>query len=148
MRKKTRLLSGYADYTVWNESQRISIIIEAKRINSTDTCLGQLTSYMGVVHTSRKDEQKQSPIVYGGASGGLPFRFYHIDDEGNQSQSRLLEREMGDKSRIYSVSRSLINIANPGLVPLIDKFWSVLNQHLEYRRETSCGFHIHISPVT
>ena len=37
---------------------------------------------------------------------------------------------------------------NSAWVSLIDNFWSVLNNHFEYRRETSCGFHIHISPVT
>ena len=112
-----RLLSGYADYTVWYESQKKSnfatnlIIIEAKKINSTDTCLGQLTAYMGVVHAYRKDEQKQNSVIYGAASDGLSFRFCRIDNEGNWSQSRLMEWEMGDKSRIYSVFRSLIRIA-------------------------------------
>ena len=38
--------------------------------------------------------------------------------------------------------------ANPGCILIIDGFWSVLNQHFEYRRETSCGFLVHISPVT
>ena len=116
-RGETRLLSGYADYTVWYESQKKSnlatnlIIIEAKKINSTDTCLGQLTAYMGVVHANRKDEQKQNSVIYGAASDGLSFRFCRIDNEGNWSQSRLMEWEMGDKGRIYSVFRSLIRIA-------------------------------------
>ncbi|KAK3177974.1 hypothetical protein OEA41_000106 [Lepraria neglecta] len=114
---ETRLLSGYADYTVWYESQTRSnlatnlIIIEAKKINSTDTCLGQLTAYMGVVHAYRKDKQKQNSVVYGAASDGLSFRFCRIDNEGNWSQSRLLEWKMGDKGRIYSVFRSLVRIA-------------------------------------
>ena len=114
---ETRLLSGYADYTVWYESQRRSnlatnlIIIEAKKINSTDTCLGQLTAYMGIAHACRKDEQKQNSVVYGAASDGLSFRFCRIDNEGNWSQSRLMEWEMGDKGRIYSVFRSLVRIA-------------------------------------
>lgn len=44
-----RLLSGYADYTVrkQNQSTNLIIIIEAKKRNHTDTCLGQLTAYMG-----------------------------------------------------------------------------------------------------
>jgi hypothetical protein len=116
-RGKTRLLSGYADYTVWYEPQKTSnlatnlIIIEAKTINSTDTCLGQLTAYMGVVHANRKDKQKQNSTIYGAASDGLSFRFCRIDNEGNWSQSRLMEWEMGHKGRIYSVFRSLIRIA-------------------------------------
>lgn len=114
---ETRLLSGYADYTVWYESRKRYnlatnlIIIEAKKINSTDTCLGQLTACMGVVHAYRKDEQKQNSVIYGAASDGLSFRFCRIDNEGNWSQSRLMEWEMGDKGRIYSVFRSLIRIA-------------------------------------
>ena len=113
---ETRLLSGYADYTVWYESQRRSnlatnlIVVEAK-INSTDTCLGQLTAYMGIAHACRRDEQKQNSVIYGVASDGLSFRFCRIDNEGNWSQSRLMEWEMGDKGRIYSVFRSLIRIA-------------------------------------
>ncbi|MCJ1228220.1 hypothetical protein MMC12_004881 [Toensbergia leucococca] len=117
-RGEPRLLSGYADHTVWYDSQRRCnlstnlIVIEAKKINSTDTCLGQLTAYMGIAHACRKDEQKkQNSVIYGAASDGLSFRFCRIDNEGNWSQSRLMEWEMGDKDRIYSVFRSLIRIA-------------------------------------
>lgn len=112
-----RLLSGYADYTVWYEPQRKSnlstnlIVIEAKKINFTDTCLGQLTAYMGIAHAYKKDEQEQNSVIYGVASDGFSFRFCRIDNEGNWSQSRLLEWKMGDKDRIYSVFRSLIKIA-------------------------------------
>ena len=104
---ETRLLSGYADYTVWHKSQRRSnlstnlIVVEAKKINSTDTCLGQLTAYMGIAHACRKDEQKQNSVIYGAASEGLSFRFCRIDNEGGWSQSRLIEWEMGDKGRIH-----------------------------------------------
>ena len=80
-------------------------------MNSTDTCLGQLTAYMGVVHANRKDERKENSVIYGAASDGLSFRFCRIDNEGNWSQSRLMEWEMEDKSKIYSVFRSLIRIA-------------------------------------
>ncbi|MCJ1471643.1 hypothetical protein MMC13_000283 [Lambiella insularis] len=128
-RGETRLLSGYADYTVWYESPKKSnlatnlIIIEAKKMNSTDTCLGQLTSYMGLVHANRKDEQKQNSIIYGAASDGLSFRFCRIDNEGNWSKSRLMEWETEDKARIYSVFRSLIRIAalsSPSTSPIKD----------------------------
>ena len=66
---------------------------------------------MGVVHACRKDEQKQNSVIYGAASDGLSFRFCRIDNEGNWSQSRLLEWDDGDKGSIYSVFRSLIRIA-------------------------------------
>lgn len=52
------------------------IIIEAKRINSTDTCLGRLAAYMGMVH---KTEQKQTSVIYAAASDGLSFRFRRIE---------------------------------------------------------------------
>ena len=114
---ETRMLSGYADYTVWYDSQKGSnlatnlIIIEAKKANSTDTCLGQLTAYMGVVHAYRKDEQKQNSVIYGVASDGLSFRFCRIDNESNWSQSCLMEWGMGYKGKIYSIFRSLVRIA-------------------------------------
>lgn len=114
---ETRLLSGYADYTVWYEQQKKSnlatnlIVIEAKKINLTDACLGQLTAYMGVVHADRKNEQKENSVIYGAASDGFSFRFCHIDNEDNWSRSRLMEWDIGDKGRIYSVFRSLIRIA-------------------------------------
>ena len=38
--------------------------------------------------------------------------------------------------------------ANPGWVPLIDNFWSALHEKFEFRRDTSCGFHVHISSST
>ncbi|KAL8730745.1 MAG: hypothetical protein Q9181_004551 [Wetmoreana brouardii] len=38
--------------------------------------------------------------------------------------------------------------ATPDWVSLIDRFWSVLNQYYECLRDTTCGFHVHISPVT
>ena len=126
---ETRLLSGYADYTVWYEPQKKSkfatnlIIIEAKKINFTDTCLAQLTAYMGVVHACRKDEKRQNCIVYGVATDGLTFRFGRIDNEGNWSQSHLMEWENGDKGKIYSVFRSLIRIAalsSPSTSPIKD----------------------------
>lgn len=115
---QARLLSGYADYTVWYDSPIRDnlatnlIIIEAKKRHYTDTCLGQLTAYMGLVHAYRKDKHKENSVIYGAASDGLSFRFCRIDNDGNWSQSGLLEwKHADDKSRIYSVFRSLIRIA-------------------------------------
>ena len=39
-------------------------------------------------------------------------------------------------------------IADAIWVQVIDTFWSVLLQHFELRRDTSCGFHIHTSTAT
>ncbi len=111
------LLSGFADYTVCYDPDKNTnfatniIIIEAKKTGFTDACLGQLTAYMGLVHSYRKDERKQNAVVYGAASDGLIFRFLRIDNDGNWSQSRLWEWGMGDKGKIYSLFRSLIRIA-------------------------------------
>ncbi|KAL9046812.1 MAG: hypothetical protein Q9214_000454 [Letrouitia sp. 1 TL-2023] len=105
------------DYSVWYDPKRKStldtnlIIVEAKKAGSASACLGQLTAYMGAVHAFKKDEQKENSIVYGVASDGLEFRFCRINNQSNWSRSRLMEWEMGDKSKIYSVFRSLIRIA-------------------------------------
>jgi hypothetical protein len=37
-------------------------------------------------------------------------------------------------------------VADATWIPTIDKFWSVVNLHFEFRCDTSCGFHVHISP--
>lgn len=137
---ETRLLSGYADYTVWYDSQKRAnlatnlIIIEAKKNDSTDTCLGQLTAYMGVVHAYRKDEHKQNSVIYGAASDGFSFRFCRIDNESNWSRSRLLEWGMGDKSRIYSVFRSLIRIA------ALSSFFTSPVKNLQQREKVLASF--------
>ncbi|KAL9102239.1 MAG: hypothetical protein Q9163_002599 [Psora crenata] len=116
-KRKTRLLSGYADCTVWYQSPKgynlatNLIIVDAKKTHFTDSCLSQLVAYMGVVYTLRKDQNEQNPIVYGVASDGFTFRFCRIDNKGNWSQSRLLEWEIGDEGKIYSVFRALISIA-------------------------------------
>ncbi|KAL8703093.1 MAG: hypothetical protein Q9201_003730 [Fulgogasparrea decipioides] len=114
---ETRLLNGYADYTVWYDSAGKGslatnlIIVEAKKLEGTDTCLGQLIAYMGVIHAVRKDDKKHNPTVYGVASGGLMFRFLRIDNDSNLSSSRLLEWESGDAGKIYTIFRTLIRIA-------------------------------------
>ena len=127
LKGETRLLSGFADYTVWYESPTKSklatnlIIVEAKKLNFTDTCLAQLTAYIGVLHARRKDEKKQNCVIYGVATDGLTFRFVRIDNEGNWSESRLLEWDRGDKGKIYTIFRSLIRIAalsSPSTVPI------------------------------
>ena len=123
---KTRLLDGYADYTIGYESQEKEssttlsttanlIIIRAKNSDSTDTCLGELAAYMGIAHASRKDEQKQSSsMIYGAAFDGLSFRVCRIDNEGNWSRSHLIEwKKMNDTDGIYSIFKFLIRIARP-----------------------------------
>lgn len=122
-RRETRLLSGCADYTVWYEPQKRFnlatnlIIIEAKKSNSTDTCLGQLTAYMGVGHAYRKDEQTQNSVIYGAASDGLSFRSCRIDNEGNWSQSHSLEMEDGRQGQdmlvVQQREKVLVSVGSP-----------------------------------
>lgn len=64
-KEELRLLSDYADYTVWYEAQRKQylstnlIIIETKKRDRTDTCLGQLAAYMGIIHAGKKENKKK-----------------------------------------------------------------------------------------
>lgn len=124
-----RLLSGAADYTVSYEPENTSslptnlIIVEAKRTGSTDFCLGQLTAYMGIVHSCRKDEKKENCIVYGAASDGSTFRFCRINNDSGWTRSRMLDWDECDRDQIYTIFRSLIKIAamsSPSTSPVKD----------------------------
>ena len=100
---ETQLLSGFADYSIWYDSAKEKplatnlLIIEAKRWGTTDLAMPQLAAYMGIVHTTRKEESKQNSVVYGAASNGGIFRFCRIDNNGFFVHIRLLEWE---KTRI------------------------------------------------
>ncbi|KAI4266076.1 MAG: hypothetical protein L6R38_008972 [Xanthoria sp. 2 TBL-2021] len=128
LRGQPRMLNGFCDYTIFYEPRTQSalatnvVIVEAKKAHATDTCLGQLTAYMGVVHTSRKEEKRANSVVFGVASDGLSFRFLRIDNESNISQSRLLEWHL-DSAQIYSIFRQLIRLAalqSPSSSPIKD----------------------------
>ncbi len=125
-KREPRLLSGFADYIIWYDEPQKSklatnlIIVEAKKRYLTDSCMGQLAAYMGVVHAGRKEQKKENSIVYGAASDRLSFRFCRIDNNGHWS--RLLEWKWGDEESIYSIFRSLIRItALPSFFFLIIK---------------------------
>lgn len=113
---ETKLLSGFADYSVWYDSAKKKtlatnlLIVEAKRWGTTDLALPQLAAYMGIVHTTRKEESKENYVVYGAASDGGVFRFCRIDNDGFFTHSRLLEWEE-DADQIYSIIRSLLRAA-------------------------------------
>ena len=112
-----RLLSGHADYMVWYETQRKQIlytnliIIEAKKRDHTDTCLGQLTAYMGIKHATRKESRKENSTIHGLASDGFSYRFCRKDNNDNWSRSGLLEWEDGAPATIYSIFRLIVRIA-------------------------------------
>ena len=145
-----RLLSGFADYTVWYDARKSTlatnlIIVEAKKLGGTDMCLPQLTAYMGAVHDIRKEEGKTDSTVFGAASDGNLFRFCRIDNDGRWSQSFLLEWEQGQESQIYSMFRTLIRIAalsSPSTSPIKDpeKRERVLAEFGTPTRSTSYDF--------
>jgi hypothetical protein len=125
---ESKLLSGFADYSIWYESASQKtmatnlLIIEAKRWGGTDYALSQLIAYMGIVHTTRKEELKENSVVYGLASDGKVFRFCRIDSNGVFTKSLLMEWE--DKpDQIFSVIRSIIRAAalsSPSATPIKD----------------------------
>ena len=111
-----RLLSGFADYSVWYESiarQTLAtnlLIVEAKRQFYTDATLPQLVCYMGIVHTIRKEESKDNCIVYGFASDGEFFRFCQIDNDSVLRVSDQLSWRRA-KDRIFCIIRHLLQAA-------------------------------------
>ncbi len=125
---ETKLLSGYADYSVWYDSAAKNtlatnlLIVEAKRQYYTDVALPQLAGYMGIVHTARKEKFKQNCVVYGVVSDGRTFRFCRIDNNGAFAQSNLLDWERHN-DQIYSIVRSLLRAAalsSPSTTPIKD----------------------------
>lgn len=125
---ETKLLCGFADYSVWYDSSKKKtlatnlLIVEAKRRYGTDTALPQLASYMGIIHTTRKEESKENCVVYGASSDGIAFRFCRIGNDGVFVQSDLLEWPR-HKGQIYAIMRSLIRAAalsSPSTTPIKD----------------------------
>ncbi len=123
-----KLLSGFADYSVWYDSSKKKtlatnlLIVEAKRRYGTDTALPQLASYMGIIHTVRKEESKDNCVVYGASSDGIAFRFCRIGNNGVFVQSDLLEWPR-HKDQIYAIMRSLIRtvaLSSPSTTPIKD----------------------------
>ena len=115
---KKYLLSGYADwtfsYTTGRRPQPLAnlLVIEAKRAYSADTAQPQLACYMGLVHASRKEAEKENAIVYGATTDGKYYRFCRIDNDGNWSTSDLYEwGRLEHTEKIWSIFRSLIKIA-------------------------------------
>jgi hypothetical protein len=125
---ETKLLTGFADYSVWYDSAKKKtlatnlLIVEAKRRYQTDAALPQLAAYMGIVHTTRKEESKQNCVVYGASSDGRAFRFCRIDNDGVFVQSGQLEwRTTVEREKIYSIMRSLLRAAalsSPSTTPI------------------------------
>jgi hypothetical protein len=123
-----RLLSGFADYSVWYESMARQtmatnlLIVEAKRQFYTDAAIPQLACYMGIVHTYRKEESKDNCIVYGFTSDGESFRFCQIDNEGVFRVSVQFSWRL-QKDQIFYLVRHLLRAAalsSPTTSPIKD----------------------------
>lgn len=95
---------------------------EVIALRNVVVALPQLVAHMGIVYTTRK-ELKQNSVVYGVSSDGRSFRFCRIDNDGVFVKSKLLEWNLGDKEKIYSIIRSLIPTAalsSPSTTPIKD----------------------------
>lgn len=61
------------------------VLVKAKRTNSFHMTVGQLVSYMGIVHRAREEQRKQNRVVYGIGTDGDNFQFWRVD---NDSETR------------------------------------------------------------
>lgn len=129
-RGEKRLLSGFADYGLFYDGSNSKalptnfVIVEAKQQYCPDMELPELAAYMGVIHTTRKEDSKQDCVIYGMATDGNLFRFCRIDNDGIFTQSKLLEwRRKANRGEIYSNLRSIIRAAAlscPSSTPIKD----------------------------
>lgn len=109
------------------------------------------------------------------SSSGLPCDVYDQNADGRPDYSKwnatmdgsLSKAHCGDgycrfgdlrhhESRHYYANRTIdpVEVVTP-IIPadlywtqVIDHFFVTLDKHFEFRRDTSCGFHVHISPAT
>ncbi|OBT88385.1 hypothetical protein VE02_02300 [Pseudogymnoascus sp. 03VT05] len=127
---ENRLLSGYADYTLFYNSFTSDalatnlVIVEANRRGCTDLALPQLISYLGIVHKARQEKKKENAVVYGIISDGNVFRFCRVTNDGKYGQSGLLEwSRISERGKIYSMISSMIRTAalsSPSTTPIRD----------------------------
>lgn len=114
-RGETKLLTGFADYSLFYDGSNPKalatnfVIAKAKQQYCPDFELAEPAAYMGVVHTTRKEDSKQNCVVYGMVSDGNVFRFCWIDNYGIFAQGKLLEWScMAQRGVICSNLRSII----------------------------------------
>ncbi|RDL33938.1 uncharacterized protein BP5553_08306 [Venustampulla echinocandica] len=127
---ETKLLSEFADYSVWYDRAAKKtlatnlVILGSKRYPCTDAALPQLRCYMGIIHSTRKEESKENCVVYGAVSDGKTFRFCRIDNDGFYGQSCLLEwRSQKHQDQIYSIVRFFLReaaLSSPSTTPIKD----------------------------
>ena len=109
-------ISGYADYVVgYKTSSSVVgtlIVVEAKRRYKTAEAYPQLLCYMAMINRVRKQEGKDSSVVYGVATDGFDYKFWRLDSSSVVTNSALYEwHKPSDRQRIYSTFRSIIRAA-------------------------------------
>lgn len=129
-RGEKRLLSGFADYGLFYDNFNSKtlptnfVIVEAKVQYCPDAELAELAAYMGVIHTTRKENSNQDCVIYGMASDGNLSRFCRVDNDSIFTQSKPLEwRSKAHREEIYSILRSIIRTAAlscPSTTPVKD----------------------------
>ena len=147
------MLNGTADYTILYDTNSTSklatnlILVEAKKAGMVESCLGQLTAYMGIVHRTRQNEEKRNSVVYGAASDGNSFRFLRIDNESKWTQSQFYQWDWHGSDMIYTIIHKLIRIAalsSPSTSPIksskakgkvLADFESPRSQHYDFAFE-------------
>lgn len=125
-----RLLSGLADYSPScksSESKTLAtnfVIVQPKHQYCPDLRLSELVAYMGIIHTTRKEDSKHDCVVFGMVSDGIVFRFCRIDNDGIFAQGKPLDWSCKDHSgEIHSNLRSIIRktaLSCPSSTPIED----------------------------
>ncbi|KAI9785973.1 MAG: hypothetical protein M1839_008239 [Geoglossum umbratile] len=120
-----RLLSGFVDYSLWysdeNGTSTNLLIVETKKLGTSETAIGQLLAYMAVVHRTRKAEGKQNAVIYGMTTDNNLFRFFRLDNDSKVSRSKILEWKLGEDELICAYIRYIIRAAmasSPSTSPL------------------------------
>ncbi|KAI9807034.1 MAG: hypothetical protein M1825_005751 [Sarcosagium campestre] len=114
---RPRILSGIADYTLGyagaGEKHAANlIIVESKRRWELDSAFGQLLVYMAIVHSARKDENKDHTIVWGVATDGTRYNFWRVSSDGSVGMSTTFDWNQTEQRRaIYSTLRAITRAA-------------------------------------
>lgn len=151
-RGETKLLSGFADYSIWHghdSTKNIQslatnfLIVKVKRWNTVVSTTPELAAYMGIVHKHRV-ALKQDAVVYGLTSDGRYFHFHRIDNDGVFTDAKPLVWEW-DAHRIFSIMSWLIRRAallSPSTTPIKDPMQRsiVLESSGTPSQKVDCGF--------
>lgn len=150
-KREKRLLSGLADYSLsykGSNSKTLDtnfVIVQAKHQYCPDLGMPELAAYMGIIHTTRKEDSKHDCVVFGMVSDGIVFRFCQTDNEGIFAEGKPLDWSCKDHpEEIYSNLRSIIRktaLSCPSSTPIEDPMnWElVLSAFGSPNRSNTCG---------